>query len=73
MRGGKIYGTPEAVAEEFKGVLEDLKGPVGERKLKNLLAIREQFREAMKEGGEVDADLAAILNLGRKDSTPSLA
>ena len=73
MRGGKIYGTPEAVAEEFKGVLKDLKGPVGERKLKNLLVIREQFREAMKKGGEVDTDLAAVLKLGGNESVPSLA
>ncbi|KAG8991572.1 hypothetical protein FRB94_012431 [Tulasnella sp. JGI-2019a] len=63
-RGGKVEGTPEAVAAEFKQVLTDIKGPVGERKRKNLNVIRQQILDDMKVGGECHVALKGLLDLG---------
>jgi len=55
-RGGQVEGTPEALAAEVKQVLEEIKSPVGERKKRNLLALRERFVREMasdEEGGSV--------------------
>ncbi|KAG8991571.1 hypothetical protein FRB94_012430 [Tulasnella sp. JGI-2019a] len=63
-RGGKVEGTPEAVAAEFKQILADIKGPVGERKRKNLGAIRQRILEDMKAGGECHTAIKGLLDLG---------
>ncbi|KAG8849861.1 hypothetical protein FRB96_000606 [Tulasnella sp. 330] len=60
-RGGKIEGTPAAVAAEFKQVLSEIKGPVGERKRKNMMDLRQKMMDALKEGGEVRKDVYACL------------
>ncbi|KAG9007266.1 hypothetical protein FRB93_008089 [Tulasnella sp. JGI-2019a] len=63
-RGGKVEGTPEAVAAEFKQVLAEINGPVGERKQKNLNIIRQQFLDASKQGGEAEIALKGLADLG---------
>ncbi|KAG8849862.1 hypothetical protein FRB96_000607 [Tulasnella sp. 330] len=60
-RGGKIEGTPMAVAEEFKQILSEMKSEVGDRKRKNLMALRQGTFDALKEGGEVQKDMRACL------------
>ncbi|KAG8871374.1 hypothetical protein FRB97_008769 [Tulasnella sp. 331] len=60
-RGGKVEGTPAAVAAEFKLILSEIKGEIGERKQKNLQAVRQQTLDALKEGGEVERDVRACL------------
>ncbi|KAG8874086.1 hypothetical protein FRB97_006176 [Tulasnella sp. 331] len=62
-RGGKIEGTPAAVATEFKQILSEIKGAIGERKRGNLMALRQQMFEALKEGGEVQSDMDACIKL----------
>ncbi|KAG9007968.1 hypothetical protein FRB94_008292 [Tulasnella sp. JGI-2019a] len=62
-RGGKIEGTPEAVASEFNQVLVEIKGEIGQRKRKNLEAVRQRLLDATKEGGEAEVDLKRVLNL----------
>lgn len=60
MRGGKIERTPEAIKEEVNQVLADLSGAEGERKRRNLEIVRQEFVEAMKPGGEVDAEVRCL-------------
>jgi len=60
-RGGKVEGTPEAVAAEFKQILVDLKGKVGDCKRKNLHALNQQFLEALKHDAEAETNLRAFL------------
>ncbi|KAG8845877.1 hypothetical protein FRB96_002245 [Tulasnella sp. 330] len=62
-RGGKVEGTAEAVVAEFKQVLSEIKGEVGKRKRTNLMALRHQTFEALKEGGEVQKEVRACLKL----------
>ncbi|KAG8870885.1 hypothetical protein FRB97_009269 [Tulasnella sp. 331] len=67
-RGGKVEGTPDAVTAELKQILIDLKGEVGERKRKNLEAVRKQTLDALSEGGEVRKDVQAVLKLASGDA-----
>ncbi|KAG8878583.1 hypothetical protein FRB98_006052 [Tulasnella sp. 332] len=62
-RGGKIEGSPAALTAEFKQIISEIKGDVGERKRKNLMALRQQTFNALKEGGEVQKDMRACLHL----------
>jgi len=67
-RGGKIEGTDEAIAQEIKGVLEQLKGEVGERKRSNALDVRKMFVDAAKPGGGSWNGLRELVNFGSADS-----
>ncbi|KAG8864346.1 hypothetical protein FRB96_006168 [Tulasnella sp. 330] len=60
-RGGKVEGTPAAVAAEFRLILSEMKGEVGERKRRNLQVVRQQTLDALKVGGEVEKDMRACL------------
>ncbi|KAG8874198.1 hypothetical protein FRB97_006085 [Tulasnella sp. 331] len=62
-RGGKVEGTPDAVAAEMKHVLSDINSEVGERKRRNLEVVRHEMLEAMKKGGEAETELEKLLNL----------
>ncbi|KAG9026666.1 hypothetical protein FRB95_008565 [Tulasnella sp. JGI-2019a] len=62
-RGGKIEGTPEAVASEFHQVLVEVNGVVGQRKRKHLQVVRRRLLHAMNEGGEAEVDLKKLLDL----------
>lgn len=63
-RGGVVHGTDEAVASEFEHILSDLKGPVGDRKRKNLAAVRAQLLQDLEEGGDADREVRELLNFG---------
>ncbi|KAG9002475.1 hypothetical protein FRB94_003835 [Tulasnella sp. JGI-2019a] len=66
-RGGKVEGTSEAVAAEFKQVLADLKGEVGDHKRRNLQKLHQQFVDAMREGGQCEGDLRELLSITPED------
>lgn len=61
-RGGKVEGTPNAVAAELRQVLAELNGEVGEHKRKNLQVLRQKSLEAVAEGGEVQQAMHVLLS-----------
>lgn len=63
-RGDKVEGTDEAVGEEIKQVLKALKGPVGERKRKNIEDVRQRFTDALAQGGLSDLALKELVAFG---------
>ncbi|KAG8985398.1 hypothetical protein FRB95_004919 [Tulasnella sp. JGI-2019a] len=67
-RGGKIEGTPEAVAAEFKQILSEIKSDVGERKRKNLAVLRQQTFDALAEDGEVKGDVRALVEFASSNA-----
>ncbi|KAG8921227.1 hypothetical protein FRC03_000375 [Tulasnella sp. 419] len=62
--GIKVEGTDEAIKHEIKQILSDLKGEVGDRKRKNVLAVQKMFRESVQTGGEADLALGSLLEYG---------
>ncbi|KAG8995280.1 hypothetical protein FRB93_001174 [Tulasnella sp. JGI-2019a] len=60
-RGGKVQGTPAAVAAEFRQVLSEINGEVGKRRRKNLEVLRQKMFDALAEGGDVKKDVQALL------------
>lgn len=60
-RGGRVEGTKEALAGELKRVFQELGGEIGQRKAKNLEALREKLRDSLTEGGEVDDDIKGCI------------
>ncbi|KAG8845874.1 hypothetical protein FRB96_002242 [Tulasnella sp. 330] len=67
-RGGKVEGTPAAVAAEFKQVLSEIKGAFGERKRENLMALRQEIFDALKEGGEAQKDMRPCSQLSCREA-----
>ncbi|KIO21440.1 hypothetical protein M407DRAFT_28961 [Tulasnella calospora MUT 4182] len=63
-RGDIVEGTDEAIAQEIAGIVEDLKGPVGERKRRNLAAVRSQLLADLAKGGDADAEVQKLINFG---------
>ncbi|KAG8975328.1 hypothetical protein FRC05_005887 [Tulasnella sp. 425] len=63
-RGGKVIGTDEAIAAEIRQILADLKGEVGQRKRRNILAMQRKFLEAKAPGGSADLALKALVEFG---------
>ncbi|KAG9049176.1 hypothetical protein FS837_010995 [Tulasnella sp. UAMH 9824] len=63
-RRGVVYGTDEALASEIEHILSDLKGPVGDRKRKNLTAVRAQLLQDHAEGGDADLEVRRLLDFG---------
>ncbi|KAG8905658.1 hypothetical protein FRC00_013124 [Tulasnella sp. 408] len=63
-RGGVVHGTDEALASEIENILLDLKGPVGDRKRKNLAAVRAQLLQDLEEGGDADLEVRKLLDFG---------
>ncbi|KAG8909790.1 hypothetical protein FRC01_006722 [Tulasnella sp. 417] len=63
-RGGIVEGTDEAIAQEIAGIVEDLKGPVGERKRRNLVAVRSKLLADLAKGGDADAEVQKLINFG---------
>lgn len=72
-RGGKVEGTPDALAAEVKQVLSELKegNSVGERKKVNLMALREQTLNAMSDGGEAEVALKEFMAFVEKPKVAS--
>ncbi|KAG8875948.1 hypothetical protein FRB97_004599 [Tulasnella sp. 331] len=60
-RGGMVEGTPDAISRELGDILTGLKGEVGERKLRNLRAVRRKLLDEMSEGGDVETDFGDLL------------
>lgn len=65
-RGTKIEGTLDAVADEVKQVLAEVKGPTGERKRRNLDALRLQTMDAVAEGGDGTVELQKLLDFASR-------
>lgn len=63
-RGGKVQGTTEAIVTEVEHVLAEMKGAVGERKRKNLQALRQEVLGSLAEGGDATV---ALRGLSRND------
>lgn len=56
-----VEGTPDAISMELSGILVDLKGVVGQRKMQNLQVIRRKLLNEMSEGGDVAMDFESLL------------
>lgn len=63
-RGGIVKGTDEAVASEIEHIISDLKGPVGDRKRRNLAAVRAQLLQDLAPGGDADLEVLKLLDFG---------
>ncbi|KAG8854670.1 hypothetical protein FRB96_007355 [Tulasnella sp. 330] len=61
LRGGKVEGTPDAVAAELRQVLVELESKVGERRRKNLQVLRQKSLEAVADGGEAQKGIQDLL------------
>lgn len=63
-RGGVVHGTDEAVASEVEHIISDLKGPVGDRKRRNLAAVRAQLLQYLSKGDDADLEVQRLLDFG---------
>jgi hypothetical protein len=60
---GKVpQGTRAAVGAEFRSVIDDFRGSVGEEKRQNAQRMKDEFVRAWEEGGSTRTAIGAFLN-----------
>jgi hypothetical protein len=55
-----VKGTREAVSEEFRQVIADIKGEKGKELMRNAKAIKDAFAAAWEDGGSAKIELHKI-------------